>query len=65
MATRRYSIGRGKTAKDITIATGAAVVTESMEFTVDLAGAVKKNEVLAGLEQIIAKIKSEKAFPLA
>lgn len=64
MATRRYSIDRGKTAKDITVAAGAAVVTASMEFTYDRAQSLTKSDILDGLMQIYNKIKSENALPL-
>jgi hypothetical protein len=37
MATRRYSIELGQNEYQVTEAVGAATVTNSMEFTVDLA----------------------------
>jgi hypothetical protein len=52
MATRRWSIARGKQHKDVTEAAGIAIVTAALELTYDLAGAWTRNEVLAGLEQI-------------
>lgn len=64
MATRRYSIARGANAKDITIAAGGAVATASMEFTYDRAQGLTKNDIIHGLREIIAKIKSESALPL-
>lgn len=64
MATRRYSIARGKNAKDITVAAGAAVVTASMEFTYDRAQGLTKADILRGLDEIYNKIKSENALPL-
>lgn len=64
MATRRYSIARGKAEKDITIAAGGAVATASMEFTYDRAQGLTKADILNGLMKIYAKIKSENALPL-
>ena len=64
MATRRFSIARGKTAKDITEAAGAAIVTASMEFTYDRAANLKRDDILRGLLQFIEFIKAHKALPL-
>lgn len=64
MATRRYSIARGKSEKDITVAAGGAVATASMEFTYDRAQGLTKADILAGLDKIRNLIKSEKALPL-
>lgn len=52
MATRRYSIARGETEFQITEAVGAATVTKSMEFTIDLASGLTKNDVLQALDYI-------------
>jgi hypothetical protein len=52
MATRRYSIGRNGTLTSITEAVGAAVETESIELTIDLAANLSRHDVLLGLEYI-------------
>lgn len=57
MATRRYGLSAGETEFQVTEAVGAAIVTDSMEFTVDLAGtglttAAGKEKVLNALEMI-------------
>jgi hypothetical protein len=64
MATRRWSIARGKNRKDITEAVGAAVVTAPLEVTYDLAGGWNRNEVVRGLQEIIAYIVNDD-FPPA
>lgn len=61
MATRRYGISAGETEFQVTEAVGAAVATDSMEFTVDLAGTALtthegKGKVLLALEMIKAHI---------
>lgn len=50
MATRRYGLSRGETEFQVTEATGAATVNDSMEFTFDLAANLTKNDVLEALE---------------
>lgn len=67
MATRRYSIARGKTTQGqdvITEAVGAATATSSMEFTFDLAASLTKKDVLMGLERIKTYILRD-TFPPA
>lgn len=56
MATRRYGISRGETLGQVTEAIGAAVATDSMEFTVDLAANCTREDVLLALEKIEAHI---------
>lgn len=63
MATRRYSVGPNERVEDIVEAAGAAVVTKSIELTVDHQTAVKgtgdprqtlnKEDVLRALYQFI------------
>lgn len=50
MATRRYSLTRGNTDKDVVEAVGAATVSGSMEFTFDLAANLTRNEVELALD---------------
>lgn len=52
MATRRYGISRGETVEQITEGVGAAVASDNMEFTFDLAVGLTKEDVLLGLEKI-------------
>ena len=52
MATRRYMINEGEVLKDVTQAVGAAVATKNCEFTVDLAAAMTKKDVLQALEYL-------------
>lgn len=57
MATRRYGLSAGETVGQVTEAVGAAVVNDSIEVTVDLAGtglttAEGKSRVLMALEVI-------------
>jgi hypothetical protein len=52
MATRRYGTSRGESQQQITEAVGAAVSSDNMEFTVDLAVSLSKEDVLLGLEKI-------------
>jgi len=61
MATRRYGINAGETFVHVTEAVGAAVSSDSVELTVDLAGAglttaAGKAKVLEALEYIKAHI---------
>ena len=58
MTTRRLSIARGKVAKDITEAAGAAVVTASMEFTWDRAAGLTRTDLLRALDEFKEHIKS-------
>lgn len=61
MATRRYSVNPGLALEDVVEAAGAAVVTKSMELTVDCASTVvtadgttrkiTKEEVIFALEE--------------
>lgn len=55
MATRRYGLSDGETEFQVTEAVGAAVVSDSIELTVDLAGtglttSEGKRKVLLALE---------------
>jgi hypothetical protein len=52
MATRRYGISRGETQDQITEAVGAAVASDGIELTVDLAVGLQKSEVVMALDQI-------------
>ena len=62
MATRRYSINPGDSVDTITIATGSAVATKTIELTVELATtavndagstrALKKGEIYEALEKL-------------
>lgn len=57
MATRRYGLSAGETEFQVTEAVGAAVATDSIEVTVDLAGtalggAGGREKVILALEQI-------------
>ena len=49
MATRRYGLSRGETEFQVTEAVGAAVVTDSIELTFDLAAGLSKEDVLLAL----------------
>jgi hypothetical protein len=63
MAPRRFGISRGETPFQVLEAVGAAVVSDEIELTVDLANlstAAGKEKVLLGLnalEQYIQKVK--------
>ncbi len=52
MATRRYGLSRGETFDQVTEAVGAAVASDSVEVTVDLASSLSKEDVLLALEKI-------------
>lgn len=52
MATRRYGLSRGETFDQVTEAVGAAVATDAVEVTVDLAVNLSKEDVLLALEKI-------------
>lgn len=61
MATRRYGLSAGETSFQVTEAVGAAVVSDSIELTVDLAGTALtthegKHRVLLALEMFKAHI---------
>lgn len=64
MATRRYGISRGETKQQVTEAVGAAVVSDSMEFTFDLAANLTREDVILGLQKIQMAIM-EDTFPPA
>ena len=51
MATRRYGISRGENIYQVLEAVGAAVATDSIELTVDLAANVTREDVLLALEK--------------
>jgi len=51
MATRRYGISRGENIDQVTEAVGAAIATDSIELTVDLAANVTREDVLLALEK--------------
>lgn len=52
MATRRYGISRGESREQITEAVGAAVSSDSVELTIDLASNLTREDVLLALEKI-------------
>lgn len=52
MATRRYGLSRGETFNQITEAVGAAVATDSVELTVDLASGLTREDVVLAIEKI-------------
>jgi len=52
MATRIYGISRGEFDNQVTEGIGAAVASDSMELTVDLASNLTKEDVLMGLEKL-------------
>lgn len=52
MATRRYGLSKGETEFQVTEAAGAAVASDSVEVTVDLAANYEKHEVLEKLDMI-------------
>lgn len=52
MATHRYGISRGESRQQITEAVGAAVSSDSVELTVDLASSLTKEDVLLALNKI-------------
>ena len=59
MATRRYSINPGDLPSPVTEAAGAAVVTKSIELTVDLAQVTNKNDVIVALTKLQDWISSD------
>lgn len=50
MATRIYGLSKGETEFQVTEGVGAAIATDSMEFTFDLASSLTKDEVLGALD---------------
>ncbi len=56
MATRRWGIKQGERFPDVTEAVGAAVSSDTIELTVDLADGLNREEVLEGLDYIRAHI---------
>jgi hypothetical protein len=52
MATRRYGLSKGETEFKVTEAVGAAIATDSMEFTFDLASSLTREDVLKALDMI-------------
>jgi len=56
MATRRYGLSRAETDQQVTEAVGAAIVTDSMEFTFDLAVSLTREDVLLALEKFKSHI---------
>jgi hypothetical protein len=55
MATRRYGLSQGEqnqAGNAVTEAVGAAIATDSMEFTFDLASSLTREDVIKGLERI-------------
>ena len=64
MATRRYGMSRGETQQQITEAVGAAVSSDDVELTFDLAVGLTREDVLLALEKFKAHIIAGK-FPPA
>lgn len=52
MATRRYGISRGEAPNQVTEAVGAAVASDSVELTIDLASNLTREDVILALEKI-------------
>lgn len=52
MATRRYKLSRGETEFDIVEEAGGATDSDDFEFTVDLADAPSREQVLLALRMI-------------
>lgn len=65
MATRLFSLARGKSAKDVVEAVGSATVTAACELTIDTAVITKKSDALRCVEQKYNYIKSLKKWPPA
>ncbi len=63
MATRLYSIGQGESDDAVVEAVGSAVVTKSIELTVDLAANNTKMDVLKALISLSAYIIRNKWPP--
>lgn len=59
MATRRYGLSAGETEFQVTEAVGAAVATDSIELTVDLAGTALTGS--GGKERVLLAIEMFKA----
>lgn len=51
MATRRYGLSRGESHEQVTEAVGAAVASDGIELTVDLAVSLSKEDVLLALRK--------------
>lgn len=51
MATRLYSLNRGDTDQQVVEAVGPATTTGKMEFNIDLASGLTKEDVLLALEK--------------
>lgn len=56
MATRRYGLSRGETEFQVTEGVGAAVSSDNVELTVDLAVSLSKEDVLLALDKIYGHI---------
>ena len=65
MATRLYSLGKNKAAKDVVEAAGSATTTAEIEVTIDLAVVTLKADALRGIQHIYDRIKSGKKWPPA
>ena len=65
MATRRYGTSRGENFSQINETVGAAVSSNNMEFTFDLALNLSKEDVLLGLEKIEYYILNSRTWPPA
>ena len=63
MATRRYKISRGETEFQIVEEVGSANNSDDFEFTVDLANAPSREQVLLALRMIENWIVSHKWPP--
>lgn len=50
MATRRYGLSRGETEFNVLEGVGAAVATDDIELTINLAANIPRNEVLIALD---------------
>jgi len=62
MATRKYSLDKGKTKNAVTDASGSAT-TVTAEFTIDLADAPTKRDAILALEAIRDYIQEHKWPP--
>lgn len=63
MATRRWGISKGENIGQVTEAVGAAIAVDSMEFTIDLAANLTKEQVILGLECISQAIMKDQWPP--
>lgn len=64
MATRRYMVNEGDQQHQVTEAVGAAIVTKSVELTIDLAAGLTKTQAINAIEEIKNYI-SKKPWPPA